>query len=144
MIYDLSKEYDKQRFKARTNHLYTKGGTVELTDIARRSPKQNSYLHLIVSFLAVELGLRSEYVKTEYYKRICNPELYIEKKFDKVLEKDVEMVKSSKDLNTEEMSLSIKRFRNWSAENGYYLPDETEEAMLQNMNIEVQKHKQYL
>ena len=51
--------------------------------------------------------------------------------------------RSSKDLNTAEMTLTIERFRNWAATKGYYLPAPDEERNLQLAEIEIERNNEY-
>lgn len=144
MIYDLSNKLQRESFKIRTNNLYLKGGIVELIDKKPRTLKQNSYLHLILSYFACETGNTLEFVKQEYYKRLVNSELFIKEINDQFLGK-ISILKSSKDLSKDEMTLSIERFRNWSSqEAGIFLPDSSSKEMLMQMEIEVNKNKQYI
>lgn len=141
MIYDLKNELDRARFKARVNHLYANSRQVELTEKTPRSLNQNSYLHLLLGLLAIETGESTLYVKEYYYKRLFNPDLFIIHKEDAHLG-DVELLRSSSDLTTEEMSLSIDRLRNLaSKEMGCYLPAANEHLLLQQAEIEVQRHR---
>jgi len=144
MIYDLSNTLQRESFKIRTNNLYIKGGIVELIDKKPRTLKQNSYLHLILSYFACETGNPLEFVKQEYYKRLVNSDLFVKKINDPFLG-EISILKSSKDLTKDEMTLSIERFRNWSSqEAGIFLPNAASKEMLMQMEIEVNKHKQYL
>ena len=48
--------------------------------------------------------------------------------------------RSTKDLNTKEMTIAIERFRNWtSKELGVYLPEPSDMALIQELEIEVSK-----
>ena len=143
-IYKLSEEYDRLRFEKRIRSLYDNKKTVEVKELTGRTPKQNRYLHLIIGYLAIETGNTLDYVKEQYYKIAANYELYVWTKVDDLLTKQIETVKSSKDLSKEEMTLSIERFRNWSSQQGYYLPSADEKEYLQHIEIEYEKQKQYL
>lgn len=145
MIYNLSNPLDRERFKVRTNKLYKDGKIVELTEKKpQRTVKQNAYLHLILSWFAIETGNSVEFVKQEYFKRLCNKHLFVREIEDKYLGK-IEVLRSSSDLDTEEMTLAIQRFRDWSAsEAGIYLPDAMNKDFLLQIEIEISKNKQYL
>lgn len=85
-----------------------------------------------------------EWVKQQYYKRTCNPDLFVGTKTDKLLG-SVKYIKSSTELDTGEMTLSIERFRNWaSAEAGIYIPEPHEDDEIELMRIEVERHKEWL
>ena len=123
MIYNLSNPHDQERFKTRCNALYKKGGMVELTaKKERRTIPQNSYLHLILGCFAMETGNTLDFVKQEYFKRYINPDLFIIEIDDEYIGK-VTTLRSSRDLDTAQMTTAIERFRKWaSAEAGIYLP----------------------
>ena len=145
MIYNLSNDFDKQRFKVRCNALYKQGGVVDLTaKKEQRTIPQNRYLHLILGWFAIETGNTLGFVKQEYFKRHINPDLCVVEIDDKHLGK-VSVLRSSRDLNTAEMTTAIERFRNWSsAEAGVYLPSPDEQAFLQSIEIEMLRQKEYL
>lgn len=145
MLYNLSNILDKERFKRRSNDLYRKGVVVELTEKkAKRSRSQNSYLHLIIGWYAMETGNTLEYVKRVYFKKLCNPSLFVRHKADKYLGEENEY-RSSANLTTAEMTQAIDRFRNWSAsECGIYLPSPNEEDFLQSIEVEMNRQSEYL
>ena len=143
-IYKLSEEYDRIRFEKRIRSLYDNKKTVEVKELTGRTPKQNRYLHLIIGYLAIETGNTLEYVKTEYYKKASNKELYVTTVRDDILKCDNIVLRSSSKLSKEEMTLSIERFRNWGSQQGYYLPSADEKEIVQHIEIEYEKHKQYL
>ncbi len=145
MLYDLSNELQKEQFKTRCNFLYKKGCIVELTEKKpKRSNKQNAYLHLILGYFGCETGNTLEYVKREYFKKFVNPGIFTIEKNDPYLG-TVKILRSSSDLDTEEMTTAIERFRNFaSSEAGIYLPSPEDERMLQLIEIEIKRNKNYL
>jgi len=144
MIYDLSNPLHYESFKIKCNNLAKKRGIVELTDKRKRTIQQNSYLHLILSYFGCETGNTLEYVKKEYYKSLCNAELYSSKKIDPY-KGEIEVLKSSRELTKDEMTLSIERFKKWSVEvAGVYLPDAEQSDMITQMEIEIERNKKYL
>ena len=144
-LFDLSNPLHREQFKARCNRLYTKGCVVDLTEKKPlRSIAQNKYLHVILSYFGAETGNSLDYVKRYYFKSHCNPELFITEKEDPLLG-NVKTMRSSADLTTDEMTLAIERFRNWSAqEAGIYLASPEEHDLLQLMEIETSRARQYL
>ncbi len=145
MIYNLSSNFDQQQFKSRCNALYRQGKTVELKEKRhKRTLSQNSYLHLLLSFFAIETGNKTEFVKREYFKKLCNSELFAISIDDPYLGRTTDF-KSSADLNTEEMSTAIERFRNWSSEvAGIYLPEPNEEDAINHIHNEIEKNKRFI
>ncbi len=145
MLYDLRNPLDVQNARARLEMLAKRGCAIELTEKKpKRTLSQNSYLHLCLGFFASQTGNTLEWVKQQYYKKLCNPDLFIGERQDAFLGR-VRYVRSSADLRTDEMNLSIERFRSWSAgEAGIYIPEPTNEAEIAAMQIEVERYKTYL
>jgi len=143
MKFNFSKEIDVIRFRERGEYLIRKKEeNVEL--IVRRTIPQNSYLHLILGWFAIESGNTIKYVKEEYYKRLVNPDIFIREKQDKYVGKVLELRSSTK-LTTSEMATSIERFRNWSSmEAGIYLPADNEDKFLKHINEEIERNKIWL
>lgn len=145
MVYNLSNPLDVQNARTRLEMLVKRGCTIELSEKkAKRSLSQNRYLHLLLGYFASQTGNTLEWVKQQYYKKLCNPDLFIGEREDLFLGR-VKYVRSSSDLRTDEMNLSIERFRNWSAEEaGIYLPEATSEAEIAALQVEVERYKTYL
>lgn len=124
MIYDLTNALHRKQFVARANKLLKNHcKVVELTDSSPRSLKQNSYLHVLVRILAMETGVEEWYAKNVYFKSFANPQLFERKVTDPITKKPSVSLRSTKDLSVDEMALAINRFRKWSEEQGYYLPE---------------------
>jgi len=145
MIYNLDSILDKERFKRRCNALYKRGGLVELSERkGTRTLSQNAYLHLILGWFAVETGNRIDFVKEQYFKRLVNAPIFCEYKEDKYLG-EVEVLRSSKDLDTGEMTKAIEAFRNWSSsEAGIYLPAANEQGFLNEIEVELRRQQEHL
>lgn len=145
MIYNLSTPLDAQSARTRLELLVKRGSVIELTEKKpRRTLNQNSYLHLLLGYFASQTGDTLEWVKQQYYKKKCNPDLFIGEQEDRFLGR-VRYIRSSAELRSDEMNLSIERFRNWAAaEAGIYLPDATNEAELAALQVEVERYKCYI
>jgi hypothetical protein len=145
MIYNTSNPLDKANFLLRAKKLAESGKVIELTEKKpRRSLPQNKYLHVLLAYFGTQTGNTLEWVKQQYYKKLVNPDLFIREKEDKYLGK-IKVLRSSADLDTSEFSLSIERFRNWaSQEAGIYLPSADEFIIIQQMEIEIERNKEYL
>ena len=145
MIYDTSNPLDKANFLLRAKKLAESGKVIELTEKKpRRSLPQNKYLHVILAYFGTQTGNTLEWVKQQYYKKLVNPDLFIREKEDKYLGR-IKVLRSSADLDTAEMSLSIERFRNWAAqEAGIYIPSADESILIQQMEIEIERNKEFL
>lgn len=145
MIYNTSNPLDKANFLLRAKKLAESGKVIELTEKKpRRSLPQNKYLHVILAYFGAQTGNTLEWVKQQYYKKLVNPDLFIREKEDKYLGR-IKVLRSSADLDTAEMSLSIERFRNWAAqEAGIYIPSADEAILIQQMEIEIERSKEFL
>ena len=145
MIYNTSNPLDKANFLLRAKKLAESGVIVDLTEKKpRRSLPQNKYLHVILAYFGAQTGNTLEWVKQQYYKKLVNPDLFIREKEDKYLGR-IKVLRSSADLDMAEMSLSIDRFRNWSAqEAGVYIPAADEAILIQQMEIEIERSKEFL
>lgn len=145
MIYNTSNPLDKANFLLRAKKLAESGVIVDLTEKKpRRSLPQNKYLHVILAYFGAQTGNTLEWVKQQYYKKLVNPDLFIREKEDKYLGR-IKVLRSSADLDTSEFSLSIERFRNWAAqEAGIYIPSADEAILIQQMEIEIERNKEYL
>ena len=145
MIYNLDKRIDQERFKRRCNALYKQKVIVELTQKKeRRTLPQNAYLHLILGWFAIETGNRLEFVKQEYFKRHINPDIFLVEVEDKHLGK-VLVLRSSRDVDSAEMTTAIDRFRTWaSQEAGVYLPSPDEQDFLREIEVEIYRNNEYL
>ena len=144
-LFNLSNPLDKANFLLRAKKLVESGKIVELTEKKpRRSLPQNKYLHVLLAYFGTQTGNTLEWVKQQYYKKLVNPNLFIREKEDKYLGK-IKVLRSSADLDTSEFSLSIERFRNWaSQEAGIYLPSTDEYIIIQQMEIEIERNKEFL
>lgn len=145
MLYDLRNPLDGERFKKRIQRLLERGdATVELTEKKpQRSRAQNSYLHLLLGELALQTGNTIEWVKVEYYKKSCNRDLFVTRRADKMLG-SAEVLRSSADLTTDEMTLSIERLKKWAAEGDIDLPDAEDRAWLDYIEKEINNNRMWL
>ena len=144
-IYDTSNALDRARVEKRFATLLQSGKVIEVTEFKpKRTDPQNRYLHLILGEFAMQIGHSVEYVKKEYFKRLCNPQLFVNKIVDKFAG-EVEVLRSSKDLNSAEMVEAIERFRHWaSEEGGVYLPAPHEEEFLRAIEQEINRQRLWL
>lgn len=144
-LFDLSNPLHAQNFRRRSDALLTKRCVVELTEKKpQRTTQQNRYLHAALGYFGALTGNPLEYVKRYYFKAHCNPELFIIVKHDPLLGK-VKTLRSSADLTTEEMTVAIERFRDWAAQEAeIYIPSPEEHHLVQLMEVEASRAKQYL
>lgn len=136
MEYNLSKEIDRARFQEKAAYFLMKESKVELVKRReKRSFNQNAYLHLVLSWLGIEMGLNLEQTKQSIWKQIICPDIF------KIKVNDFDVYKSSSDLNTLEMTQAIDALRNWaSIELGCYLPEPHESEILASMNNQIRSY----
>lgn len=143
MTYDLSNDFHRKQFLSRSSVLLDKGAIVELRECTGRSLGQNRYLHLIIGAVAMETGVTLEYCKANYYKKLANHAIYLTTRDDRFAGR-VEVLRSSRDLTTEEMSESIDRFKRWAAEQGIYIPEPEDTDRLKDIELEMGRMRSYL
>ena len=144
MLYDLAKPLDVERIQAKLANDIKCARLVAYEQKALRTTRQNSYLHLLLGAVALETGNPLDYVKQEYFKVAVNPNLFILEKQDSLLHKTTRILRSSRDLTTEEMSTAIDRFKKWASENGIYLPEPGDADRLREIAWEMDRAKRYL
>ena len=137
MIYDLTNERDKERYKIKTNAYYKQGKKVELKLVRqKKTVSQNGYVHVLFDLYAIENGYTSKESK-ELVKDNC-PFLKYEKNNEN-------FTRGIADLDKEETSQFIDWFRDWAGQQGCHLPESTDyESDYGHFDNEIQKHKQYL
>lgn len=145
MIYDLANELDRVRLEKRISALLTAQKVVEVKEYKpKRSSPQNRYLHALLGVVAMQTGNTLADVKIEYFKKHCNSEIFVTRKTDKMLG-TVEVLRSSAELDTGEMTTAIDRFVRWyETESGEVLPRPDDEAYIQAIEVEMAKHSYWL
>lgn len=146
MLYDCKNQLDKNNFLDRANMLARREDLVELRTRRQRSLSQNSYLHCLFEYFGSQYGETAEYVKEKYFKLLVNEKFFVVgKSIDRFTGETRWALRSTTDLTTEEMSVCIDRFRNWSSKvAGIYLPTAEEGSLLRQCEIEVSKAQRYL
>ena len=146
--YNLKDQFEIEKFRRRTEQLIKKGALTELTEVTKRSLNQNNYLHLILSYFALELGYTLEYVKLRIFKLTWNKDIFIEKRFSEKTGEEFTNVRSTASLNKEEMSKAIDTFiEKASLEANIRLPipsDLMYEEEMTKIALEVSRNEKYL
>lgn len=143
MIYSLDKEHEKQQAITRFHFLIAKGKRIELkVKHPRRSINQNSYLHLILSAFGSHFGYSLEEVKQYIFKEQVNSEIF--NNGDKGSLITIQEWRSTADLDTKELTTAIERFLNYSAKNGYRLPEPSDLVWIQELEKQIENNKTYL
>ena len=143
MTYDLSNDLHRKQFLSRSENLLDKGAVVELREMTGRSIGQNRYLHLVLGVVAMDTGNTLAFTKDVYFKKLVNPDVFCVMKEDRIMGK-VQVLRSSRDLTIEEMSMCIDRFKRWAADNGIYIPEPEDAERLKDIELEMGRMKSYL
>ena len=136
MLFDLSKHIDKEQAKARFEYLIEKGVLIDISEKRKkRTIQQNKYLHVLFALFGIEFGYNIEESKTLIKRELK----YFYKKNEQIF------LKKTSKMNTEELTIFIEKFRNYSSQNGLYLPS-AEMYLLNYIDIdkEIEKHNIYL
>lgn len=143
-LYDTSNPLQKEQFKARSAKLAESGKVVELTEKKpKRTLNQNAYLWLLIGYWATQTGYTKD--ESEFMYKEVNKDIYFVEK--EIVEVKTIYVRHTYELDTKEMSLSIEKWRNWSAMNEVfpvYLPAPNEEHLLQLAQIEIDRMSKYI
>lgn len=149
MVFALGNEVDRRDFRRYCNELYLwgceKGGVVEIKKRHRsRSLAQNAYLHCCLSYFASEFGYTLEEVKYEYFKKKCNPDIFLSRRKN-LRGTEITYIRSTSSLDTAELTTAIERFRNWSAsEAGLYIPGPDEHDALLEVEKQIARYAEYI
>lgn len=146
MIYNLIHDIEKQKARERLEWLILKEKRIDITELRqKRSLPQNAYLHLLLSYFALEVGETMEFIKQDIFKKRVNPDIF---KFERINPKSGKKRtewKSTADLDTKQMTDAIDRFKNWSLiKTGLRLPEAGEQQFLDHIQNEIDQNKQWL
>jgi hypothetical protein len=146
MLFDLSKKTDQDRLKAFMIKAVKSEVLIEAKTKREATLKTNSYFHLIVSYFALCYGETLEYVKVEFVKKkICEEIFATERVNEKRGGEMRPALRSWADLDQEEQSLVISRFKDWSAkEMKIRLPEPEDKLYIREIQVELDRNKQYL
>lgn len=137
MKYDLK---NKPEVDAAFTYLTELAAKEVVAEVIRVSPKrslnQNNYLHLLIGAFGVHFGYTLPEAKL-IYKEI-NRDIY---QYNK---KERSFYRSSADLNVDEMTKSIDRFREASDKAGCPLPLATDQGWLMAIENDMERQKMYL
>ena len=145
MKYDLKNIVDINRAKDYFDVLLQRKVLIELKQRrGQRTYKQNRYLHLILSYIALETGHSMPFIKLNIFKILLSPDIFKPTEIEGKLGKETSIV-SSADIDTKEMTIAIDRFRDWSDSFlGIYIPEPNEKEYLEQLEAELEHQKQWV
>lgn len=146
MIYDVSNILNKKKAIDRFKYFLDKKKTFELTEKRPlRTLSQNNYLHLILSWYALEYGDTVKHTKEELFKKQLSPDIFKTEFVNKKTGEIRDDWKSSANIDTKQMTIAIDRFRNYaSKEAGIYLPSPDDLIELQDIKNQIENYAEYL
>jgi hypothetical protein len=146
MIYNLNNDIEQQKAQERLTWLCSKKKRIEIKELrGKRTTPQNAYLHLLLSYFALEYGETLQYTKQFIFKEYVNGAIFKTTRKNPKSGKTRQSLKSSADLDTKEMTNAINVFKNWSASVvGIRLPEANEQEFLDHIQNEIDKNKQWL
>lgn len=143
MVYNLNNALDRERCRTRLDALMEKGVVIELTEKTYRTTSQNSYLHLLLGIVAMEVGCSLKEAKDQYFKELINPNLFVRSKVDK-FGNVITTIRSTTELTKEEMSIAIDRLKRWANENHIFIPNPGDAELLKQIAFEMGRMEAYL
>lgn len=146
MKYDLNKKEEVEAAKEYFDKLLSQKSLVEINKkFPHRTYSQNNYLHLLLSYAAMEYGETLEYFKQYVWKREVNPDIFITQYVNTKTGEVRDEWRSSADLTTKEMSVAVDRLIDFaSKEMALELPDADHFDHLRYIENEIEKNKKYL
>jgi murein tripeptide amidase MpaA len=143
MIYNAMNEFDCNKALERIKYFIANKKKFELIEKKPlRSLSQNNYLHLILSYYALEYGETMEYIKEEVFKRQVNLEIFYGEYVNQKTGLIRAQLRSTSDLDSREMTEAINRFRDYaSKEAGIYLPTPEDMLHLEEIEKEITNNK---
>lgn len=124
MNYDLDNFFDRKRFIKRAIFLLKKRvKNAKLADESKLTPKQNNYIHVLCRIVALEFGMKEADVKSLYFKKKVNNEIFHVERVNMLTGEVMEDLKHTYELSIEDASKAIHNFIMWaSTEHGIELP----------------------
>lgn len=145
MKYDLNKieevKQAKEYFEKLVDHKYI----VEINrKFPRRTYSQNNYLHLLLSYCALEYGETTQYFKEYIWKRLINSDIFKTEYINSVTGKIRDDWRSSADLSTKEMSIAVDRLIEFAAKQmNLELPEADQFDTLRELENHIEKNKKW-
>jgi hypothetical protein len=146
MIFDVSNDLNRKKAIERFKYFLDKKKTFELTEKRPlRTLSQNNYLHLILSWYALEYGETVNYIKLELFKKHLSPDIFKTEFVNKKTGEIRDEWKSTANIDAKQMTTAINRFRNYaSKEAGIYLPSPEDNLELQEIKNQIENNAEYL
>ena len=135
MFYDLTNPMELKAAEARFSFLASKGKKITLIEKRKkRTYQQNRYLYLILGWFSIETGF--SLLESKHIYKLQSKEIFV------YTRKGEKFLRSTADIDTEQMSTSIERFRDYSNTTaGIYLPTANENELLNSIENELERYE---
>lgn len=141
MIYQLREAEQAEKLNKRIAEAIAKQELIEVKVITKRSLNQNRYLHLLINFVAGEVGEDVQFIKESVFKIESNRDLFLVEYESPTLNKKVRYIRSTSDIPKSDLTTAIDNFRNFCALHyGIYLPAPDEEELVKSLMVEASKN----
>jgi hypothetical protein len=148
MLYNPNSEHDVKKARVRFEQLIEKGKPFELTDISKRSLRKNAFVHVLLQYLALEMGWTLSYTKQRIWKALWCKEIFVIKRVSQKTGEEFTDIRSSADLSEEEMQKAIDiLIEKASMQCGVLFPNKTSSTFDNDFAImqkEIWSNQQYL
>lgn len=131
MIFKTESKVQAAKCLARVEYLINKKAKIEVIHKKhKRTLSQNAYLYLLLKYYGLQVGLNMIEAKTDF--KALNSDIFNYEKNGNWY------IKSTAELDKEEMMICLDRFIKESAENGILLPRPDEQEFLEECSNEVE------
>jgi hypothetical protein len=146
MKFDLSKKEESNKAEEYFKKLMEQKSIVEIRKkFSSRTYNQNNYLHLLLSYTAMEYGETLEYFKQYIWKRLINKDIFHTEYINFKTSEKRQDWRSSADLSTKEMTIAIERLILFAAkEMNLELPEAHHFDRIRYIENQIEKNKRYL
>lgn len=146
MKYDLKNKEEEDKAREYFESLVRQRCIVDITrKFNRRTFSQNNYLHLLLSYCALQYGETLEYFKQVIWKQIINRDIFEDQYVNRINGDIRTEWRSSADLDSKQMTLAIDRLLSWAPkELGIQLPTPNDTEYLRLVENEIERNRKYL
>lgn len=146
MKFDLQHKEERDKAQEYLDKLKGQYCVVDITrKFNRRTYSQNNYLHLLLSYCALEMGETLDYFKENIWKGVINKDIFLTQYRNPKTGAVRDDWKSSADLDTKEMTIAIERLLDFAPKHlGFELPSANDHEALRQIENQIESNRRYL
>lgn len=146
MRFDLNTDSNRKEAQEYLDKLLQQRCMVDISKkFNRRTYSQNNYVHLLLSYCALESGETLDYFKQVIWKQLINPDIFKTLYTNTKNGKERLDWKSSADIDTKEMTIAVERLIAFAAKQlSLSLPTPSDVDALRKIENEVENNRKYL